>query len=102
MAERPTLLFYCQHAVGLGHLVRSLTLAEALAATFDVVLLNGGRMPDGTTIPTGVRVVNLPPLGHDSSFNLISHDPSGRSTRRCANDPGSSSTSSPPRIPPWC
>ena len=29
MAERPTLLFYCQHALGLGHLVRSLTLAGA-------------------------------------------------------------------------
>lgn len=76
MAERPTLLFYCQHALGLGHLVRSLTLAEALASTFDVVLLNGGRMPEGTTTPAGVRVVNLPPLGHDANFKLISHDPS--------------------------
>jgi predicted glycosyltransferase len=76
MAEqRPTLLFYCQHALGLGHLVRSLTLAEALAERFDVVLLNGGRFPDGTTTPKGVRVVNLPPLGHDSTFNLVSHDP---------------------------
>ena len=60
MGERPTLLFYCQHALGLGHLVRSLTLAEALAGTFDVVLLNGGRMPDSTTVPSRVRVVNLP------------------------------------------
>lgn len=75
MAERPTLLFYCQHAVGLGHLVRSLSLADALAGTFDVVLLNGGRMPDSTEIPAGVRVVNLPPLGHDEHFALISHDP---------------------------
>jgi predicted glycosyltransferase len=73
--ERQTLLFYCQHALGLGHLVRSLTLASALAEQFDVVLLNGGRFPDGTTVPAGVRVVNLPPLGHDSSYNLISHDP---------------------------
>ena len=75
MAERPTLLFYCQHALGLGHLVRSLALAEGLAATFDVVLLNGGRMPAGTATPAGVRVVNLPPLGHDENFKLISHDP---------------------------
>ena len=75
MAERPALLFYCQHALGLGHLVRSLSLAEALAEHFDVVLLNGGRLPDSTVIPDGVRVVNLPPLGHDSSFNLVSHDP---------------------------
>jgi predicted glycosyltransferase len=74
MPERPTLLFYCQHALGLGHLVRSLALAEALGETFDVVLLNGGRFPEGTEIPAGVRVVNLPPLGHDATFNLVSHD----------------------------
>ena len=75
MADRPALLFYCQHALGLGHLVRSLSLAESLGQHFDVVLLNGGRFPEGTSIPAGVRVVNLPPLGHDSSFNLVSHDP---------------------------
>ncbi len=75
MIERPTLLFYCQHALGLGHLVRSLALAGSLGAHFDVVLLNGGRFPEGTAIPTGVRVVNLPALGHDSTFHLISHDP---------------------------
>jgi predicted glycosyltransferase len=74
MSERPALLFYCQHALGLGHLVRSLTLAESLAEHFDVVLLNGGRFPEGTNVPHGVRVVNLPPLGHDSNFNLVSHD----------------------------
>lgn len=74
MAERPTLLFYCQHALGLGHLVRSLTLAEGLSERFDVVLLNGGRFPEGIVIPSGVRVVNLPPLGHDATFNLVSHD----------------------------
>ncbi|HEY5424323.1 MAG TPA: hypothetical protein VIK05_12660, partial [Ilumatobacteraceae bacterium] len=75
MGERPSLLFYCQHALGLGHLVRSLTLAESLAEQFDVVLLNGGRFPDGTRVPSGVRVVNLPPLGHDAEFQLVSHDP---------------------------
>jgi predicted glycosyltransferase len=61
MADRPTLLFYCQHALGLGHLVRSLSLAEALGEHFDVVLLNGGRFPTAV-VPDGVRVVNLPPL----------------------------------------
>jgi predicted glycosyltransferase len=72
--DKPTLLFYCQHALGLGHLVRSLALADALAAEFQVVLLNGGRFPDGTSVPAGVRVVNLPPLGHDPNFQLVSHD----------------------------
>jgi predicted glycosyltransferase len=73
---RPTLLFYCQHSLGLGHLARSLMLAEALEMSFDVVLLNGGRLPAGTRIPPGVQVVNLPSMGQDAAFeHLVSHDP---------------------------
>lgn len=72
---RPRLLFHCQHSLGLGHLVRSLALASGLAEHFDVVLLNGGRLPAGITVPPGVRLVNLPPLGHDARFDLVSHDP---------------------------
>jgi predicted glycosyltransferase len=71
---RPGLLFYCQHSVGLGHLARSLTLAGALADRFAVVLLNGGRLPEGARTPPGVELVNLPPLGHDADYALISHD----------------------------
>ncbi len=71
---RPTLLFWCQHSLGLGHLVRSLALADALRPTFDVVLLNGGRFPNGMNAPEGVTVVNLVPLGHDDGYELVSHD----------------------------
>lgn len=71
---RPGLLLYCQHSLGLGHLVRSLTIAEALAGTFAVTLLNGGRFPAGTRLPEGVEVVNLPPLGHDDDYRLVSLD----------------------------
>ncbi len=73
--SRPELLFYCQHSLGLGHLVRSLALAEGLAEFFEVIVLNGGRLPSGTTAPTGVQIVNLPPLGHDDNYELVSHDP---------------------------
>lgn len=72
--DRPVLLFWCQHSLGLGHLARAMRLAEGLSAQFDVVLLNGGRFPAGTSVPAGVQVVNLPPLGHDDDFRLISHD----------------------------
>ncbi|MCC6434889.1 MAG: hypothetical protein IT196_07675 [Acidimicrobiales bacterium] len=75
MNPKPTLLFYCQHSLGLGHLVRSIALADGLAEYFDVVLLNGGRLPDHTAIPDGVELVNLPPLGHDEHYELVSHDP---------------------------
>ena len=45
MTSGPAVLFYCQHAVGMGHLVRSLALAGALARRFRVVFLSGGRVP---------------------------------------------------------
>jgi len=62
MSRRPTLLFYCQHAMGMGHLVRSLALARVLSQSFRVVLLNGGELPPNLSLPETVEVVNLPPL----------------------------------------
>jgi predicted glycosyltransferase len=73
--SKPGLLFYCQHSVGMGHLVRSLALVEALAPSFDVVLLSGGAVPPEVTVPAGVRLVPLPPLGHDNGYSLVSRDP---------------------------
>ena len=58
----------------MGHLVRSLALADSLADHFRVMLLNGGRMPKGLVIPPGVQVINLPPLGIDETNQLVSHD----------------------------
>ncbi len=73
--SKPGLLFYCQHSVGIGHLVRSLALVEALSASFDVVLLSGGAVPRELIVPAGVRLVPLPPLGHDDGYALVSRDP---------------------------
>ena len=62
MTPRPTLLFYCQHAMGMGHLVRSLALADALSQSFRVVLLNGGELPPSLSLPPTIEIINLPPL----------------------------------------
>jgi predicted glycosyltransferase len=80
---RDRLLFYCQHSLGLGHLARSLRLAEGLTDRFDVLLLNGGRFPAGTRVPAGVAVLNLPPLGQ-AGVDLISHDPAYSVEEACA------------------
>lgn len=77
------LLFYCQHSLGLGHLARSLRLAEGLTERFEVLLLNGGRFPAGTRVPAGVEVLNLPPLGQED-INLISFDPAYTVEEACA------------------
>ncbi len=82
--ERETLLFYCQHSLGMGHLVRSLALATSLAERFRVVLLNGGKLPPRLNVPRGVEVVNLPPLGLDPDGRLVSRD--GRRTAERARE----------------
>ena len=74
MTSRPSILFYCQHSLGMGHLVRSLAVGESLSRHFRVMLLNGGRLPKGLVIPPSVQVINLPPLGIDDTNQLVSHD----------------------------
>ena len=72
--SRPRLLFYCQHSVGLGHLVRSMNLAEGLAEDFDVTLLNGGPWPRDLAQPPSIDILHLPPLGLDADNALVSRD----------------------------
>ena len=74
MSTRPTILFYCQHSLGMGHLVRSMALAGGLSRQFRVVFLNGGPLPKGIKLPADVEVNNLPPLGLDADGKLISRD----------------------------
>jgi predicted glycosyltransferase len=71
-SARPCLLFYCQHSLGIGHLTRSFALASALKAQFRVVFLNGGRLPPGLPVPSGVEIIDLPPLGMDDGHTVIS------------------------------
>lgn len=63
--SRAPLLMHCQHSVGLGHLVRTLGLAGALAEAFEVTLLCGGRLPRDLALPADVEIVELPPLDLD-------------------------------------
>jgi predicted glycosyltransferase len=68
---RPTLLLYCQHSLGLGHLKRSWALAASLSAEFDVVLVSGGAAPAGLMPPRGISIVQLPPLAQDGEGRLV-------------------------------
>src|SRR4051794_35308872 len=74
MNNNPRLLFYCQHSLGMGHLIRSLAIADGLTNDFDVVFLNGGLLPEGQKPPERVEIINLPPLGFDSEMQLLSRD----------------------------
>lgn len=69
---RPALLIYCQHSMGLGHLVRSWAIADALSATFRVVFVSGGEAPAGMTPPSGVEMVHLPALQQTTAGEIVS------------------------------
>lgn len=70
--QKPRLLLYCQHSLGMGHWVRAMTLANALSQAFDVTFLNGGRAPGHTQFNQELRVLNLPPLGMGEDHLLYS------------------------------
>jgi predicted glycosyltransferase len=72
---RPSLVFYCQHSLGLGHLARSCMVADALASCFRVTLWCGGRLPAGITPPASCEVVALPAIAVDEDGRLVSLDP---------------------------
>lgn len=69
--RKPPLLLYCQHSLGMGHLVRSLALGEGLSQHFRVVMLNGGPLPEGIRTPREVEIIDLPALGFDSQMQLV-------------------------------
>jgi predicted glycosyltransferase len=65
------LLFYCQHILGMGHLVRSMEIVKGLVPDFQVCFINGGEIVEGFDIPSQVEVINLPAIKTDSEFQEL-------------------------------
>jgi predicted glycosyltransferase len=63
-------LIYCQHVLGMGHLVRSLEIVHALT-DWDVTFLNGGDLCPGMEFPPQTEVIHLPPIKSESDFKTI-------------------------------
>lgn len=88
MPTQPSLLLYCQHSLGMGHLVRSYALADALSEHFRVCFLSGGQIPQVPARPARVEMIQLPPLTMGDAHSIVSRD-SGttlaavRERRRC-------------------
>ena len=58
----PRLFLYVQHLLGIGHLMRAVRLARALAAAgAEVDLVSGGEPQPGLDVG-GARLVQLPPV----------------------------------------
>ncbi len=84
MKPRDTLLIYCQHSLGMGHLIRSFALAEGLSDKFKIIFLNGGPIPKGIQPPDDIEVVNMPSIRMDKTGRLVGERPiaNAKSLRR--------------------
>lgn len=70
-------LFYVQHLLGIGHLVRAGRVAAALSESFEVLLVVGGDLPAGL-LPDNVSLFALPPVkAGPAGFSALVH-PDGR------------------------
>ncbi len=70
-------LFYCQHSVGIGHLVRTLRLAEASLCNGPVMLICGGAIPPQLQINSNICVIALPPLRTNADGALVDANGAG-------------------------
>ncbi|MEH2158671.1 glycosyltransferase family protein [Nostoc sp.] len=62
------IMFYCQHILGMGHLVRSREIVRGLTKDFQICFINGGEIIQGFEIPTGIELINLPAIKTDAEF----------------------------------
>jgi len=74
MSERPRVLFWVQHLLGIGHLARTATLARALtAAGMDVTVASGGE--PAPVIDVGdARLAQLPSVRAVDLYFKVLHD----------------------------
>jgi predicted glycosyltransferase len=65
-------MFYCQHVLGMGHLIRSAEIVRGLANNgFKVSFLNGGEIVEGFKLFADIELVNLPPIKSDAEFREL-------------------------------
>jgi predicted glycosyltransferase len=65
------LMFYCQHILGIGHLIRSMEIVRGLTEDFQIYFVNGGEIIQGFQVPAGIEVINLPAIKTDSEFQAL-------------------------------
>lgn len=85
MADR--VAFYCQHVLGIGHLVRSAEIVRQLARDSKVLFISGGAKPDGFRFPEdeNIQILQLPPLKTSPDFSNLQVCESPRSLKETKN-----------------
>ncbi len=71
MKKVKKVMFYCQHILGIGHLVRSMEIVRGLVQDSQVCFINGGEVIQRFEAPPSVEVVNIPAIKTDSEFQEL-------------------------------
>ena len=64
-------MFYCQHILGMGHLIRSVEIVKGLIPDFQICFVNGGQVIPEFEFPSEIEVINIPAVKTDSEFNEL-------------------------------
>lgn len=64
-------MFYCQHILGMGHLIRSVEIVRGLIPDFQICFINGGQVIKEFEFPPEIEVVNIPAVKTDSEFTEL-------------------------------
>ncbi|MBE9045229.1 glycosyl transferase [Pleurocapsales cyanobacterium LEGE 10410] len=64
-------MFYCQHILGMGHLIRSTEIVRGLIPDFQICLINGGQVIEEFEFPPEIEVINIPAVKTDREFNEL-------------------------------
>jgi predicted glycosyltransferase len=64
-------MFYCQHILGMGHLIRSVEIVRGLIPDFKICFINGGQVIPEFEFPPEIEVVNIPAVKTDSEFQKL-------------------------------
>ncbi len=66
-------LLYCQHVLGIGHLVRSAKIVKELSRDSQILFISGGEKPAGFRFPENenIDILQLPPLKTDPDFSNL-------------------------------
>lgn len=64
-------MFYCQHILGMGHLIRSVEIVRGLIPDFQICFVNGGQVIEEFEFPREIEVINIPAIKTDSEFTEL-------------------------------
>ncbi|MBE9166431.1 glycosyl transferase [Pleurocapsales cyanobacterium LEGE 06147] len=64
-------MFYCQHILGIGHLVRSLEIVRGLVSEFQVCFINGGAKIANFQPPRGIEIIDISAIETDPEFQEL-------------------------------